>query len=474
LTCEVEHPAREDVGEFDEIARHGVTILLHDVDALPDLDPVAGETAEGLVHGGEKGDGAGARGFAGLDHKLCEEFGLFIGGHEGARADFDVEDQGVEALGEFLAHDAGGDEEWRFDGARVVSECIQDAVSGDDRRGLADEGRATSFENVAHLGKRELGIEAGDGFEFVQRAAGVAEAPPADHGDDDSWNCFRGGMSEPGGREDRGDEQGCFVADSAGGVLVDGESVERFGVGDLSGEAHGFGERGQLSRIEAAEKDGHQKGADLGVSDELSFGGAVDDGMNEGADLCVGEGEAVAFVEDDVDGMDSKSHGFEEMSLGVVEEEGGGEQVGDAGLRNGPCFAGEEDDGVRCAEFVDGLAAGSAGLAGGVVEVRDRDGADTDFGAVEADSGGDGGLFGADGEAVGGVFDIAAGDNSTVGQQDGRAYAEVAVGGVGVIGDGDGALLQVRGLGRTERGELAGWAMVRRHDVSEAIGCRRR
>ncbi len=30
-----------------------------------------------------------------------------------------------------------------------------------------------------------------------------------------------------------------------------------FGVGDLSGEAHGFGERGQLSGIEAAEKDGH-------------------------------------------------------------------------------------------------------------------------------------------------------------------------------------------------------------------------
>jgi hypothetical protein len=162
------------------------------------------------------------------------------------------------------------------------------------------------------------------------------------------------------------------------------------------------------------------------------------------------------------------------VSLGVVEEEGGGEQVSDAGLRNGPCFAGEEDDGVGRAEFVDGLAAGAAGLAGGVVEVRDSDGADTDFGAVEADSGGDGGLFGADGEAVGGVFDVAADDDSTVGEQDGCANAEVTVGGVGVMGDGDGALLQVRALGRAERGGWAGWAMARRHDVSEAIGCRRR
>ena len=42
---------------------------LHDVDALPYLNPVAGEAAEGLVHGGEDGGGACAGGFAGLDHE---------------------------------------------------------------------------------------------------------------------------------------------------------------------------------------------------------------------------------------------------------------------------------------------------------------------------------------------------------------------------------------------------------------------
>jgi hypothetical protein len=65
---------------------------------------------------------------------------------------------------------------------------------------------------------------------------------------------------------------------------------------------------------------------------------------------------------------------------------------------------------------------------------------------VEADGGGDGRLFGADGEAVGGVFDVAAGDDSTVPKQDSGADAEVAVGSVGVVGDGDGAVLKVRGL----------------------------
>jgi len=312
LAGEVKHPAGEGVGEFDEVARHGVAVLLHDVDALPDLDPVAREAAERLVHGGEECGGACAGCFAGLHHELGEEFGSFVGRHEGSGADLDVKDERVEALGEFFAHDAGGDEEGRFDGAGVVAEGVEDAVGGDDGRCLADESGAALSENVAHLRERELGIEAGDGFEFVQRAAGVTEAPPADHGDDDSWDSFGGRMSEAGGCEDGGDEQGCFVADSAGGVLVDGEGIERFGVGDLSGEAHGLGECGQLSRVKAAEKDCHEEGGDLSVSDELPLWGAMDDGEDEGADLGVGEGEAVAFVQDHVDGMDELGHAFDE------------------------------------------------------------------------------------------------------------------------------------------------------------------
>src|ERR1700693_1143227 len=113
----------------------------------------------------------------------------------------------------------------------------------------------------------------------------MTEAPPADHGDHDPWNSFGGRMSEAGGREDRGDQEGRLVADSTSGVLVDGEGVEGFGVGDFAGETHGLGECGQLSRIEAAEKDGHQEGGDLGVGDELPLWGALDDREDEGADL---------------------------------------------------------------------------------------------------------------------------------------------------------------------------------------------
>jgi hypothetical protein len=145
------------------------------------------------------------------------------------------------------------------------------------------------------------------------------------------------------------------------------------------------------------------------------------------------------------------------MSLwgsGVFEEEGGGEQVGDGSLRDGACLGGEEDDRVGDAELVDGLTAGTAGLAGGVVEVGNGDGADADVGAVEADGGGDGGLLGTDGEPVGGVFDVASGDDGVglVVEQERGADAEVAVRSVGVVSDVDGTLLEVGNLRLCKRG----------------------
>ena len=135
-------------------------------------------------------------------------------------------------------------------------------------------------------------------------------------------------------------------------------------------------------------------------------------------------------------------------------------------MRDGAVFGGEEDDCVGGAELVDGLAAGSAGLAGGVVEVGDGDGADADGGAVETDGGGDGGLLGAGGEAVGGVFYVAAGDDGAVVEEDGGSDAEVAVRGIGVVCNGGGLLLEVSDL---RWREIAGMVFGR-HEF-EAIGC---
>ncbi len=116
---------------------------------------------------------------------------------------------------------------------------------------------------------------------------------------------------------------------------------------------------------------------------------------------------------------------------------------------------------------MDCLAAGSAGLAGGGVEVGDGDGADAYAGTAKSDGSGDGGLFGAGGEPVGGVFDVATGDDSTVRQQEGGTDTEVAIGCIGVKRDGDGLLMEIGDLCGSEAvGVFDGG-----HDVSEAIGC---
>ena len=269
---EVEHPAGEDVGEVDEVGGHGVTRALHDVDALPDFDPVAGEAAEGLVHGGEERDGAGAGGFAGVDHELGEEFGFFVGGHEGAGADFDVEHEGVEILGELLAHDAGGDEEGGLDGAGVVAEGVEDAVGGDDFGVWPMRAAPHCCEDCrASRGRGSWVLKPG-------MVSSLSRVPPV-------WprlrpliigtkmpGSFGGGMCEAGGGEDGGDQEGGLVAYAAGGVLVDGEGVEGFGVEDLAGEAHGLGEVASSCGIEAAEEDGHEEGGDLGVGSEWVSG----------------------------------------------------------------------------------------------------------------------------------------------------------------------------------------------------------
>ena len=90
---------------------------------------------------------------------------------------------------------------------------------------------------------------------------------------------------------------------------------------------------------------------------------------------------------------------------------------------------------------------------------------------MEADGGGDGGLLGAGGEAVGGVFDVAASDDGVgfVVEEERGADAEVAVRGVGVVGCFGGALLEGGDLGLSKWG--TGW-IGRRH-VMRLMGAAR-
>jgi len=127
----------------------------------------------------------------------------------------------------------------------------------------------------------------------------MTQGTSADHGDADSGDASGGGCGEAGGGEDGGDEEGGLVADSAGAVFVDRERAKRTSVEGFAGEAHGLGEGGEFGGVESALEDGHEEGGGLGVGD-LFF----DEGVDEGLDFGVGKGVAVAFVADEVLGME--------------------------------------------------------------------------------------------------------------------------------------------------------------------------
>ena len=87
----------------------------------------------------------------------------------------------------------------------------------------------------AELDEAEISAEAGNGFELIQSAAGVAERAAGDHGHDDAG----------GGGQRRSDQAG-FVAHAAGGVLIDGDFAKVRGIELFAGVAHGEGESPDL------------------------------------------------------------------------------------------------------------------------------------------------------------------------------------------------------------------------------------
>src|SRR6202142_3718996 len=173
-----EHPRGEFVAQFAKVGR---ALAVQNFEHLFNLERVADFAAERLVHVCDERDNFFAHALAGLDHQFREIFG--IGGllHERAAAGLHIEHERVDSLRHLFAHDGGADQEGAFDGRGDVAQGVELLIGGGDLRRLADQRAAALFEYPAKLGEREIYVEAGDGFELVERAAGVAEATPADH-----------------------------------------------------------------------------------------------------------------------------------------------------------------------------------------------------------------------------------------------------------------------------------------------------
>src|SRR2546425_8272795 len=165
--AKVEHPSGELDGERAKIFRAATA---EHFDAFDNLQGVAGDAAERLIHIGYKSNDLFAEAAAGIDHQLGEAHGIFLTLDEGARTKLHVENQRVNAFGQLLAHDRGADEGMILDGGRNIAQGVNFLVGGGDFRRLADQTHATFAENATEVGEREIDAEAGDGLEVVERA----------------------------------------------------------------------------------------------------------------------------------------------------------------------------------------------------------------------------------------------------------------------------------------------------------------
>ena len=119
-----------------------------------------------------------------------------------------------------------------------------------------------ALENAAELSQRQIDVEAGDGLQLVQRAAGVAEPAPADHGD-----------GHAGCGNHRGNDERRLVADAARGMFVDLRARNVGEIKDFAGVQHRASEGAQFRAVHSPDEHSHQPGGHLIVGNfVLSIG----------------------------------------------------------------------------------------------------------------------------------------------------------------------------------------------------------
>ncbi len=107
-------------------------------------------------------------------------------------------------------------------------------------------------ELFLELVNREIGAEAGDGLQLVERSARVAESPARHHRNDDAR-----------GRRQRSRYQTGFVSHSARGMFVHFDSGNGTQVNGFAGADHAVRGRADLAIRHSRMEDGHEEGGHL-------------------------------------------------------------------------------------------------------------------------------------------------------------------------------------------------------------------
>ena len=259
---------------------------------------VADGAAQRLVHIGDQGDHIAPGGAPDGHHFLGQLARLGVFGGEGAAAHFDIQHDALGAAGQLLAHDAGGNQGDAVDRRRHVTQGVELAIGRREVGTLSGEGESDLFYLRAHLRHAELVTETGDRFDLIQGAAGVAEAAAA-HLDDGHAT---------GGHQRQHDQRG-RIAQTPGGMFIDGVGEQVGPIQLLARGSHRESEGGGFGAGHAAQEDGHEEGGGLVIGQLVARVG-----LDEMGDFAFAEGVAIALAGDDI----GELHGNGPLVVGQV------------------------------------------------------------------------------------------------------------------------------------------------------------
>ena len=238
-----------------------------DGDRFLDLQRVADGEAERLIHIGHD-SGHVAPGVLADAHHLPRELkGGFLRFHERAGAGLYVQHDGARAGGELLGHDARNDQRDGVHRRGHVAQRVHFLIRRGEIRRLPGNHKTNVLGIFEEFFGRHGGGKAGEGFELVDRAAGVPETA-AGH-----FRHFAAARRHHRAEHERG-----LVADAAGRMLVGGVLAERREIDHVAGVLHFYGELRRFLRRHAAEIDRHHQRGHLVIRD-IPRRVAVDDKM---------------------------------------------------------------------------------------------------------------------------------------------------------------------------------------------------
>ena len=251
-------------GQFQrELGQVGGPRILQGLRRFHDLERVADGVAQRLVHVGDQRLHLLIHAAADPDHGLRQAAGVHLRLHESAGAHFDIQHQRIDALGELLRHDRRRNQRDRFHRRRHITQRVQLAVRRHQPLGLPDEAQAEFGELLLEFLRAEIGAEARNRFQFIQRAAGMPERAARHHRHHDSR-----------GRGQRRHDEAGLVAHAAGGMFVHFDARNARKIDGVAGMQHALRQAADLAVSHPREVDGHQERRHLVVGN-LTVGVSV-------------------------------------------------------------------------------------------------------------------------------------------------------------------------------------------------------